>query len=904
MTPISDDDIRHDEYGRARHLRGSFSLPPEAADAGELGDRVKSFLEAHADQLDLADPELGLEVVDVVDTPTVASTRLRQVHDGVPVYGSEVLVITSRDERVNQVNLNQVVGLTVATPEERDRALSTRRATTAAKNAIGVTPATDPTVAEKVYFPVGDELRLAFRVVIETIEPDHEWEVLVDAYSGEELQRRDLLMHVDGEGLVFDPNPVVTANDNTLRDPNAAGACGFAGSPLATIEAERVTRTLRDLSASGGVHHLDGPFVRIADFMAGSATPPIEANADDFNYSSNTADFDAVNVYYHVDTVQRYLQSLGITTAHPNVIEADVRVNQTGASYSPTNDHMRFGDSGQCRPERASDGDVALHEYGHAIQHSQVPTWGGVSPVTGRNETRAMGEGFGDILACVFFAEHGGGFQREVFEDWIFGDVGGLRRVDGTKVYPTDWANQVHQDGEIWSAALWNIYRAIGGDSVVQANRLAARDELLKTVVLSHHRVMGNATMPDGAEAFMDENADLRDFRLVNGVDILDSFHDRGLLSCGEDTDLRFESLWSQQVEAPVGSWQQVEAGQDNWFYAEVKNYGTETARAFVVLFSFKSPFASPIYPTDFRDNIIAGAVGYDLAPGATTTVKARWPDELIPPIPAGATKRHGCILAEVYTPCDHVAPGVTNIGGSNGKLKQRNTDIVDLVPGDTMDYFIDLGNFAIQRPELVRLEVIRDPKFPAAPVKFTHRDPRFLEELVRNVEFTVPERIDPGLVDPGRFDPGRFDPGSFINSTRVRVLDPTRIRLDPVGAARSGALSGLVFDLAAGSAVEFAPAAEGGAAEGDAVADADFVRSDAEFVRTASGAELLMRAGTRVGFPFRLEPRKRAVVKMQISAPRDARPGDQFTTQFVQRNTRGELIGEWDITVRVVERR
>ena len=102
-----------------------------------------------------------------------------------------------------------------------------------------------------------------------------------------------------------------------------------------------------------------------------------------------------------------------------------------------------------------------LHEYGHAIHYDQVPTWGGTNPSTGRSETRSMGEGFGDILACGYFApEHP--FQREVFEDWIFADQGGLRRVDGTKVYPTDWTGSVHADGEIWSAALWNIYRSVG----------------------------------------------------------------------------------------------------------------------------------------------------------------------------------------------------------------------------------------------------------------------------------------------------------------------------------------------------------------------------------------------------------------------------------------------------------
>jgi zinc metalloprotease ZmpB len=37
-----------------------------------------------------------------------------------------------------------------------------------------------------------------------------------------------------------------------------------------------------------------------------------------------------------------------------------------------------------------------------------------------------------------------------------------LRRVDGTKHYPEDVEDEVHADGEMWSAALWQARQAIG----------------------------------------------------------------------------------------------------------------------------------------------------------------------------------------------------------------------------------------------------------------------------------------------------------------------------------------------------------------------------------------------------------------------------------------------------------
>lgn len=66
---------------------------------------------------------------------------------------------------------------------------------------------------------------------------------------------------------------------------------------------------------------------------------------------------------------------------------------------------------------------------------------------------------------------------RPVFEEWVFGDV------DGIKVYPTNWVNQEDDDGEIWSTALWNIYRAIGGDSLDAGIREAAKQALLTTIL-------------------------------------------------------------------------------------------------------------------------------------------------------------------------------------------------------------------------------------------------------------------------------------------------------------------------------------------------------------------------------------------------------------------------------------
>ena len=226
------------------------------------------------------------------------------------------------------------------------------------------------------------------------------------------------------------PNPVVTANDNTFRDPTATVVtCGFAGTPIATIDAQMVdNKDLKEITFSGGKHKLEGTYVKLRNVAPPNILPPEETSANNFKYSSGDDKFEAVMIYYHIDTIQRYIQSLGITTARNSQIPADHHDNSLsghGAFYAGLGDKgIHFGDSEDCRPDRGEDADAMVHEYGHAIQDDQVPGWGVQNPITGREESGAMGEGFGDILACVYFAEKGGGFQRQVFEDWVFAPNG------------------------------------------------------------------------------------------------------------------------------------------------------------------------------------------------------------------------------------------------------------------------------------------------------------------------------------------------------------------------------------------------------------------------------------------------------------------------------------------------
>lgn len=904
--------IRRDISGRARKIRGEFELPLPAssmrgatdeAAAPSMADSVKAFLQANVDQIGM--PAANLELISEVDTAARKVVRFQRMHEGVPIVDSNVIVQIDDANRVRQIDLGdapQVVAPPAISDEAPGRKLTPKQAMQAAMNAVGEgaslrMAADDPS---PVYVPTNNGLRLGYLVVLPTAEPaPHDWRIIVDAYSGEVLQKRDLIAYIDGAGLVFDPNPVVTSGNSALRDPDATTAtCGFSGTARATIDGQRVTRTLRDITLSSGTHKLEGPFVKIRNFGAPASTLPAEATAANFNYSSGDDRFEATNVYYHVDTAQRYIQSLGITTAHNKVIECDPHDNTNNAAwFSPADKGLHFSDSGPCRPDRGEDGHVMFHEYGHAIQYDQVPGWGGVNPGTGRDETGAMGEGFGDAFACIYFSGHGSGFMREVFEQWVFGDtaISGLRRVDGTKVYPTDWAGGVHANGEIWSSALWNIFRNIGGDSAVAAERQAARDALLETVILSHHLMAADGTMPDAAEAVMDTHAALDEYRGKHLIPMLNSFHDRGILRSNAGVDLYIRDatgdpgndafsgtfwnspdLWIRNANDNGTVHQDPEAGQDNWFYARVRNRGTQPARAFVVTFNAKIWAGTEfVYPADFIPFISAG-VGYDLAPGAEQIVKAKWPASLVP-----AAGSHVCWVSSVYTPVD-LTPAGRNVWQHNN-LAQKNLVVVDIVAGDTVAIPFQLGTLSRLKTESFTVELRRPRNLPNLNVSLTHSSRSALEQLF------------------SRFDEGESEEASVPGSAKpiIRFLQPSRIEI----THRAAGTDPLRLTLGTNSTLDLGELGLAADAAGPEVFDENVSQPDVIGDATTSAGAVAFRAGAVAAFLLTLRPRTPVTLNLKVTVPREARAGEVIQFDIVQRNKAGRIVGGIAYQVNVINR-
>jgi hypothetical protein len=860
---------------------------------------ISEFLKSNADDLQMGFDPGSIQLVHKAVTPIRTIYRYQRVIGGIPVHNSDVIIQTDNKSNVKQIEYAHVAdagGAVLSATAAKGKNITAKAAYDAALKDLGkVSLRKTKPQPSKIYFPTDAGLRLSYLVLIMTQNPMHDWQFFVDANTGAILEKQDLIKSLpDGSGFVFDPNPVVTANDNTLRPPTATMVpCGYTGSPLATIDAQRVTRTLKDLTLSGGVHSLDGPYAKIVNITAPTSSIPTEAIANNFKYSSSDEKLGAVNLYYHIDTIQRYIQSLGITTANNRKTQGDPAVTGFSAYYSPGDKSLHMGISRPCHPDKSQEGDAIIHEYGHAIQDNQVPGWGGTNPTTMRDETGAMGEGFGDTLACVFFANFGNQFQRETFEDWAYVENGasGLRRVDGTKIYPTDWASEVHSDGEIWSASLWNIYRAIGGDSMNLADRQASRDALLKSVIISHHLLATTASMPEGAEAVMTTHAELDDYRGKYLMQMLNSFHDRHLLRCDPAADLYMRDdttdpgtepfggpvfwespdLWVRNADDGGTTHQEPEFGQDNYFYARVKNRGTAAARAFVVTFNVK-PWAGVqfVYPGDFIP-FVSAVPGFNLAPGASAIVKAKWPAAMIP-----AKGTHACLLGQVYTPAE-ISPAGSHVWDKNN-LAQKNMTVVDAVAGDTVVARFQIGTLHERRPDIYKIELVRPPSAATIRVSLLAATSLETKKLFNSIDDWKPDAA----------------PKSAAIVSTVRFNDHSTVELSAAGAA-SGPMR---FNFAPGSSISYGDTGAAGPVR------IPFERT-ARLIESASHvSEIVFNEGRVSGFPVFLQPSAQLNCVLKIDVPKDVKPGESIKLQLIQRMSNGNIAGGITIVINVRQKK
>ncbi len=414
--------------------------------------------------------------------------RYRQYYDDYPVNKSEVTVSIAPDNKVQMVmnSYERHVQLKNPTPS-----LNAEQAEAIAASYIDPQDLINPVSSRLMVYHNTKMTRLAHEVTVMAETPLGEWHVFVDAHNGEIFKVKDMFYYcgshdegcthtdppedlctaesknasvvVDGSGYVFDPDPL---SSNTV-----AYGGNYSDNSDATnvdLDAARFNVTLLDIDLTGGTYTLDGPWASIVDTEA-----PTEGlfsqTSSVFEFNRLEQGFEAVNCYYQVDLLMRYINvDLGCDIT-PYQYSGGARFDPHGLNgadnshYSSGSGVIAFGEGGV---DDSEDSDVIHHELGHGL-HDWV-TSGGLSQVEG------LSEGSGDYIAQSYNRSLGNWDPADPAYHWVFNWDGHNpfwpgRVTNYGASYPGGLTGGIHADGQIWSTCLMGIYDDIGRQEMDKA---------------------------------------------------------------------------------------------------------------------------------------------------------------------------------------------------------------------------------------------------------------------------------------------------------------------------------------------------------------------------------------------------------------------------------------------------
>jgi Zn-dependent metalloprotease len=326
---------------------------------------------------------------------------------------------------------------------------------------------------------VNDTARLAWHVYAD-VGPDEWYEILVDAHSGELLLRHNLYVF-EAQGTVYTEDPgkgprqlVSFVGDTVINTSD-----GWMGTSTVTtgnnVEAYLDTNADNAPDANNGTNLSNGH----ASSPTQDFTFPFSTTVDPRTQQAAVV----TNLFYFNNIMHDFSYRLGFTESARNFqtnnfgrggLGADsVRAEAQDGSGTNNANFATPPDGQRPRmqqylftapnPDRDSsvDGDVVFHEYGHGISNRLI---GNGSTALSGTQSGAMGEGWSDYWANTI---NGDGAVGE----YVTNNPNGIRRAAYTVPSATvhdSYADvcsggcEVHNDGEVWAATLWDLRNTLG----------------------------------------------------------------------------------------------------------------------------------------------------------------------------------------------------------------------------------------------------------------------------------------------------------------------------------------------------------------------------------------------------------------------------------------------------------
>lgn len=412
--------------------------------------------------------------------------------DGVPVSGTQIKLTTYPDGRVMRIKGNWMSRLPQA---DYPAQVDTTALTTQAALRYGGKVFTQG----RIYWQTPKQLVPAW--LVETIhEADGGSHATVwDAHTHTLLAEWDRTRHMGDRdttalAYVYMPNPLATAGRSYNQYPSWADNADQANDSL---NGQRQTVILKGLhyDAQKDSIYLIGPYVRITE-LGGPAIPPVRTKDAEFFFDRSQYGFEQVNVYYHIDTMQRWVQSLGFTDLFNDTIEVDAQAQTADNSFfSPmgSQGQLLIGTGGV---DDGEDAEVVVHEYGHALSNAASPD--------NRDgmERSAIEEGTADYICASYSRAVGDNTWAKLF-DWDgHNPFWPGRTAATTKTYTSLKAQNSTYNyayGEVWCTALMWIWTDHG------------REMTDRLVLQGMYQHLSNMTMADGVHDLLDADTLLYD---------------------------------------------------------------------------------------------------------------------------------------------------------------------------------------------------------------------------------------------------------------------------------------------------------------------------------------------------------------------------------------------------------
>lgn len=419
-----------------------------------------------------------------------AAVKFRQMHAGLEVVGGTVAVRVDDAGRVRWIRSSAVAvpeGFSTVPVLAAGDAVQALLVGPAAHHA-GVQVDTARHTQLVIYAAGRAAPRLAWLVLLpRNVAYQETLRAYVDARTGAVLFLENLVKR-DRQANVFEFNPAVSTVGVTTLDHLSAGATLLE-------DADMVVKNCVDKQTCMPVNY-GGMMVNV-HFCEMEATATADASGDFTAYTRPATDtepedeFSEVQMYYHTTKVYERFRTWGFVDLNAKPMTAIVNLRIPPLDFSsiclgststgPLNpmDNAAFmpaGSFGGAFPpadwivfgqgtsaDFAYDGDVVYHEFTHAVMGTvsgqlqvAVPDAYGLDPTPG-----GMMEGYSDYFSAVVTGDPEMGEYAGVGLSPMPLPSGAIRSLENTKVCPNDLWGEVHQDGEPWAGALWDIRQAL-----------------------------------------------------------------------------------------------------------------------------------------------------------------------------------------------------------------------------------------------------------------------------------------------------------------------------------------------------------------------------------------------------------------------------------------------------------